>query len=115
MNPECCLKPIEKHLCSCQYDELLDAIGKKWTVVILNLLHFHGLLGYNAMFNKISGISPKAFGDKLKLLEERGLITRQITEKPLRVHYRLTAAGRKRLESLHLFFNTPIESQESQK
>jgi len=113
MEAKCCLKPTEKFLCSCSYEELLHTIAKKWTVVILNLLHSYGPLGYNALFNKISGISPKAFGDKLKLLEERGLITRQITENPLRVHYRLTAAGRKRLESLHLFFNTPIESHES--
>ena len=42
---ECCVKPLEKAACSCAYENLLDAIGKKWAVVILNLLQRHGRLG----------------------------------------------------------------------
>ena len=103
MNPECCLKPNEKHLCSCSSDELLDVVGKKWAIVILKLIHAYGSLGYNAMFNKISGITPKAFGDKLRLLIGRGLIAKQTTEKPLRATYRLTPDGESLLESLEPF------------
>lgn len=109
MNTECCLKPQEKSLCSCSYDELLDIIGKKWTVVILRLLHAYGSLGYNEMLKKISKIAPKSFGDKLKLLETRGLMARSVSEKPLRITYRLTPAGKIVLERLNPFLTTPRE------
>lgn len=104
MNRECCLEPVEATLCSCPYEELLNTIGRKWAVVILNLLYAHGPLGYNALFAPISGITPKVFGEKLKLLEEEGFITRHISEKPLRTAYNLTPEGRMLLESLSPFF-----------
>lgn len=103
MNTECCLKPQEKSFCSCSADELLAIIGKKWTVVILHLLYAYGPLGYNEMLKKISKIAPKSFGDKLKLLEKRGLIARSVSEKPLRITYRLTPEGKVLFESLHPF------------
>lgn len=109
MNLGCCLKPEEKSLCTCAYEELFDVIGKKWAVVILNLLRSHGSLGYNEIFNKISGITPKSFGDKLKLLEERRLIARRITEKPLRTTYTLTDEGRNLSGHLLSIFEAPKE------
>lgn len=109
MNLKCCLKPEEKSLCTCAYEELFDVIGKKWAVVILNLLRSHESLGYNKIFNKISGITPKAFGDKLKLLEERRLIARRITEKPLRTIYTLTDEGRNLSGHLLSIFEAPKE------
>lgn len=105
-SPECCVTPLEKAACACAYEDLLDAIGKKWAVVILNLLHRHGRLGYNALLNKMADITPKAFGDKLKLLEEKGLIARSATDRPRRVFYELTPAGKILLERLASFFNT---------
>ena len=99
----CCLKPNEQTLCSCSAEELLEVIGKKWVVVILNLIHAYGPLGYNAIFNKISGITPKAFGDKLRLLAGRGLIAKHVAEKPLRTTYHLTPEGRAILERLRPF------------
>lgn len=109
MNSKCCLKPQEKHLCTCSYEEVLHLVGRKWTVVILNLLNSYGQLGYNAMLAKISGVTPKAFGDKLKVLEEKGLVTRRVTEKPLRSTYSLTAEGKSLLEGLLPFFNATKE------
>ena len=109
-SPECCVKPLEKAACSCAYEDLLDAIGKKWAVVLLNLLHRHGRLGYNALLNKMAEITPKAFGDKLKLLEEKGLIARCVTDTPRRVFYELTPEGKILLESLASFFNTSGKS-----
>lgn len=107
---ECCVKPLEKAVCSCAYEDLLDIIGKKWAVVMLNLLHRHGRLGYNALLNKMADITPKSFGDKLKLLEEKGLIARCVTDRPRRVFYELTPEGKIVLERLTPFFNTSGKS-----
>lgn len=113
MNSECCLKPQEKQLCTCSYEEVFHLVGRKWTVVILNLLHSYGSLGYNAMLAKISGITPKAFGDKLKALEEKGLIEKHVTEKPLRSTYSLTTEGKRLSEGLSPFFNATKELHSS--
>lgn len=113
MNQECCLKPSEKFFCTCSYEDRLELIGKKWALVILNLLYARGPLGYNALFAKISGITPKSLGDKLKLLEEKGLLIRSITAKPLRVTYQLTPEGKMLLESLSPFFNATKELRSS--
>lgn len=102
---ECCVKPPEQAACSCAYEDLLGAIGKKWAVVMLNLLHRHGRLSYNALLDKMADITSKAFGDKLKLLEQRGLIARYATERPRRVFYELTQEGEVLLERLAPFIS----------
>jgi len=102
---DCCLTPPEKASCTCSYDALLGVIGKKWAVVILNLLHGHERLGYNALRAKMPDVTPKALGDKLKLLEEKGLIARCPADSPHRVFYELTAQGKALLESLAPFFD----------
>ncbi len=106
----CCVQPLEKAACSCAYEDLLDAIGKKWAVALLNLLQRHGRLGYNALLHKMADITPKAFGDKLKLLEEKGLIARSATDRPRRVFYELTPAGKILLESLAPLINVSTHS-----
>jgi len=105
MDPICCLKPAEKPYCTCSFDELFAVIGRKWALVILNLLNNYRTLGYNQMLNKISGITPKAFGDKLKLLEEKELVEKNTNRKPLRTTYALTPKGEEFLLSLLKFFS----------
>lgn len=107
---ECCVKPPEEAACACAYEDLLDAIGKKWAVAMLNLLQRHGRLGYNALLHKMADITPKSFGDKLKLLEERGLIARCATDRPRRVFYELTPAGKILLQSLAPFVHASLRS-----
>lgn len=75
-------------------------IGKKWTVTILNLLSTHGPLGYNTLFHKISRITPKAFGDKLKLLMMEGWIKKIVSNSSRHVVYQLTKKGGEILASL---------------
>jgi DNA-binding HxlR family transcriptional regulator len=107
---ECCVTLPEKAACNCAYEDLLDTIGKKWAVVMLNLLHRHGRLGYNALLNKMADITPKSFGDKLRLLEKKGLIARRATERPRRVFYELTLEGKILLESLAPLINISTHS-----
>jgi DNA-binding HxlR family transcriptional regulator len=107
---ECCVKPPETAACSCSYADVLDTIGKKWAVVVLNLLHCHGRLGYNALLTKMTDITPKAFGDKLKLLQEKGLIARNAADGSRRVFYELTPAGKLLLDTLAPLFDTSTRS-----
>ncbi|MDA2922851.1 helix-turn-helix transcriptional regulator [Patescibacteria group bacterium AH-259-L07] len=111
MKPKCCLKnEIEKPICVCSYEELFSILGKKWVVLILRIIHIFGSSGYNEIFNKISGITPKAFGDKLRILENSGLIERKVvSEQPLRTEYSLSFEGEKLLASLGPFFDEVLK------
>ena len=106
MSSECCLKKeIEKPACICYHEELLSVLGKKWAVLILRIIQSFGVSNYNEIFGKISGITPKAFGDKLRILENGKLIERKvIMDQPLRTKYSLTFEGEKLLASLKPFF-----------
>lgn len=102
MSTECCVtKGPGTPVCTCAHEELLSLIGKRWTVLILRLLGEAGTTGYNDLFRRISGITPKAFGEKLQLLERARLIERQVrSEKPRRVEYALRAEGHRLLARL---------------
>jgi DNA-binding HxlR family transcriptional regulator len=106
MNQECCLKSEEKPICICSHETTLSVIGKKWAVLILRILKSSGTAGYNEIFGQISGITPKAFGDKLKILETSGLIEKKIvSDKPFRTDYSLTSEGEQLLAGLEPFFS----------
>ncbi len=115
MKPECCLKSeIAEPICICPHEELFSVIGKKWAVLILEIIHSLGAPGYNEVFGKISGITPKAFGDKLRVLEKNGLIERKIvSQEPLRTEYSLTSEGGKLLANLRPFFDDSLASPHS--
>lgn len=78
--------------CICPIEVTLSVIGKKWTVLIIREL-FNG----KKRFSEIAGslpISSKLLTDRLKELEEHGIITRTIyPEIPPRVEYTLTESG----------------------
>jgi DNA-binding HxlR family transcriptional regulator len=120
MNQECCLKKEEKptphqsrqrrddtgQVCVCSHEKTLSIIGKKWAVLILRILKSSGTAGYNEIFGQISGITPKAFGDKLKILETSGLIEKKIvSERPFRTDYSLTSGGEQLLSGLEPFLS----------
>lgn len=77
----------------CPIEVTLGVIGKKWTVLIIREL-FDG----KKRFSEISAslpISSKLLTDRLKELEEHGIIVRTIfPEIPPRVEYTLTESGR---------------------
>lgn len=77
----------------CPIEVTLGVIGKKWTVLIIREL-FDG----KKRFSEISAslpISSKLLTDRLKELEEHGIIDRTIfPEIPPRVEYTLTESGR---------------------
>lgn len=69
-------------------------IGKKWVILILRDL-LGGTRRFTDLLQSLSGISPKTLSERLKELEEDGLITRKAyPEIPPRVEYSLTEKGR---------------------
>lgn len=73
--------------------EVLDRIGDKWTVLVINTLST-GSLRYSDLQVSIPGISQRMLTQTLKHLERDGLITRTAyAEVPPRVEYELTDLG----------------------
>jgi len=78
----------------CAVERALAVVGAKWTLVIL-----HNLMDGQKRFGEIQratgGASPKVLTERLRELEQLGLVTRTVhPEIPPRVEYALTEAGR---------------------
>lgn len=77
----------------CNIAQSLNIIGDRWTLLIV-----HEILAGHTLFNEIkkglSGISSNLLSDRLKYLEEEGLIKSELySQHPPRYRYTLTAAG----------------------
>ena len=74
--------------------EILNQIGGKWTVLVINLLG-DGPRRFSEIKRMIGGISQKVLTATLRDLEMDGLVTRTVTPSiPPRVDYELTPLGR---------------------
>ena len=70
-------------------------LGKKWHPVLIRTLLTEGPLGFNDIKASTDGISDKVLSESLENLQDAGLVTRNVVEeKPVRVSYSLTRAGR---------------------
>ena len=90
------MKPVELELHhDCRpVGEILNQIGGKWTVLIINLLS-NGPMRFSAIKRMIGGISQKVLTATLRDLEMDGFVTRTVTPSiPPRVDYELTELGR---------------------
>ena len=68
-------------------------ISGKWTLLIIRDLA-SGVKRFNQLERSLQGISPKTLSERLRSLEEEGVILRQtFAEVPPRVEYSLTAKG----------------------
>lgn len=78
----------------CPIERTLNVIGKKWVMLILRDLR-GGTKRFTDLLHSLHGISPKTLSERLKELEEDGLIVRRaFAEIPPRVEYSLTEKGR---------------------
>lgn len=81
-------------VCLCPLEGVINTIGKKWALLIINAIGNHGKLRFNQLLRELKGISPKTLADTLKELQEEGLIKREaFAEVPPRVEYSLTEDG----------------------
>ena len=85
----------------CPLHHAMLLIGGKWKVQILCAVHNAGSIRYNALRDKLDGISNTVLASALRELERDGLVTRQeYLEVPVRVEYSPTDACRELLPIL---------------
>src|ERR1700676_540557 len=89
-------KPASHH--DCEFREMLDRVGDKWTLFVLVMLEQRPTqrARFSELKRSIAGISQRMLTATLRSLERDGLVTRDVyPEVPPRVEYELTQLGRK--------------------
>ena len=80
--------------CGQDVDILEFLASKKWMLLVLSELYFHGTQRFNELLGNMSMVSPKILSKRLKELEGRKLVKRErFSEIPPRVEYSLTEKG----------------------
>ena len=85
----------------CPMDALLRLLMGPWTTYILWVLQQDGPTRFGALKRKVPGVSTKVLTERLRMLENAGVIFRKYEAKiPPEVTYGLTARGRELDETL---------------
>jgi DNA-binding HxlR family transcriptional regulator len=78
----------------CPINYTLEHFGDKWSLLIIRDLMFKGKRHYNEFLEAGEKVSTSVLGDRLKKLEEAGIITRgEDAVKKSRIRYSLTQKG----------------------
>ena len=73
----------------------VDFIGSSWTCLILRDLLLHGARRFQHFQSSLDGIAPTTLSDRLKNLEQNGIVERRFySMSPPRAEYLLTQKGR---------------------
>ena len=79
---------------SCPIETTFKIIGKRWTVLILREM-LRGTAQFNRFLENIEGITPKVLTQRLRELQQFGIVRRRIvSDYPIRVEYELTDLGK---------------------
>lgn len=78
----------------CPVRSVLDGIGGKWSILILDILGEKGILRFSEISKALGDISQKMLTSTLRSLEADGIVSRKMyAEIPPRVEYELTDLG----------------------
>ncbi|GEL94087.1 hypothetical protein CCO02nite_07450 [Cellulomonas composti] len=78
---------------TCPVARSVAILDGRWTMLVIRDL-LRGTRRFSELRSSLDGISPKTLTDRLRALEEHGLVERrQYAEIPPRVEYSLTARG----------------------
>ncbi len=78
----------------CPINFSLEHFGDKWTLLIIRDLMFKDKRHYNEFFESNENVSTSVLGDRLKQLEESGIIKKEADSvKKSRIKYSLTPKG----------------------
>lgn len=82
--------------CCPLYHEAVELIGRRWTGAIVEvLMQADAALRFNELGSALPGVSDRMLSERLKELEERGVVERRVEAgPPVKVSYELTAMGR---------------------
>ncbi len=79
---------------ACPVAKSLELVGERWTLLIVRDL-LNGRSRFQDLLASLEGIAPNLLSERLKLMEEHGLVTRRFySEHPPRAEYVLTEKGR---------------------
>jgi DNA-binding HxlR family transcriptional regulator len=88
------------HPSSCRAREVLQRVGDKWSVYVIDLLG-QGTKRFSELHREIDGITARMLTVTLRGLERDGILTRTIHPViPPRVDYELTPMGRTLLDTI---------------
>jgi len=80
----------------------LERVGDRWSLLVVEAL-LDGPRRFNELQDGVSGIAPNILTDRLRRLEREGVVVaRPYSERPPRVAYSLTSAGRDLAGALRL-------------
>jgi len=78
----------------CSLRGVTDVVGRKWALIIIDVVGNYRKVRFNTLMEELHGVSPKTLSDTLKKLQNEGLIRREsFAEIPPRVEYTLTEDG----------------------
>ena len=82
--------------CQCRaFQQAIDLLGRQWTALILSVLQ-EKPMRFNELASEAHGPAAKVLSSRLKELEAKGLIKRNVDPgPPVKVTYELTAKGKK--------------------
>lgn len=87
-------KPSGGGVCLCALDGVMDLLGKKWTLLVINAIGELGVARYKVLQDELLGISPSVLAETLRELEASGIVKRtQYPVIPPKVEYSLTEEG----------------------
>ncbi|MBM4441783.1 MAG: helix-turn-helix transcriptional regulator [Candidatus Rokubacteria bacterium] len=79
---------------ACPVAKSLELVGERWTLLIVRDL-LGGARRYQDLQASLPGIAPTLLSERLKAMEEHGLVTREFySDHPPRAQYVLTPRGR---------------------
>lgn len=82
--------------------EATDRIGDRWTLLVVDSL-LGGPLKFGEVSDRVQGIAPNVLTKRLRQLESDGVVrSTPYSERPLRMVYELTDAGRELAGALAL-------------
>jgi DNA-binding HxlR family transcriptional regulator len=80
----------------------LERVGDRWSLLLVDALR-DGPGRFNELLDRVAGIAPNILADRLRRLEREGiLVARPYSDRPPRVEYELTSAGRDLAGALRL-------------
>lgn len=89
-----------------KFEKMFDILGKKWNGLILEVLTDAGPQRFKDIAHSVTKCSDRVLVERLKSLEEEGLVERCTYKNSSLIEYRLTKQGealRPVLESVHKF------------
>ncbi|CAN5629132.1 hypothetical protein BH24ACT26_BH24ACT26_03300 [soil metagenome] len=90
------------HTSDSPLDAALARVGDRWTLLVVDAL-LAGPRRFNDLLEDVTGIAPNILSQRLKHLEREAMIrARPYSQRPPRVAYELTAAGRELAGALRL-------------